>query len=167
MNFFRLGEDQRRLINTLAFLDPDRVQENLIAKGAQESANPDLAFINNDRKIYKCRVELAKSSLMSYNNELEELSMHRLVQASCHLRMKPMERQMHFRIAMSLIKECWPVPPRNAVHNPSLWPIQQALLPHVQSLCRYYVESCEEGSPLIPTAEVVWDFPSVLYEAGW
>ena len=167
MNFTRLSEDPRRLINTLAFLDPDRVQVPLIANGAQRSANPDLAFVNTARKIYKCRVDIDKSSLMAFNHDLEELSMHRLVQASCYLRMKPLERQLHFRIAISLIKECWPVPPRDAVHNPGLWPDQQALLPHVQSLCRYYVESCEEGPLLIPTEEVVWDFPSLLYEAGW
>ena len=63
----------------------------------------------------------------------------RLFQASCHLRMSKGQKEQNFGIAVSLVKKAWPVPPRNAVHNPSLWPEQQVLLPHVQSLCQYYV----------------------------
>jgi hypothetical protein len=167
MNFERLNADQRSLLNVMAFLDPDRVQERLLNDGGNDTPNPGLRFISTAHKVHKHIVALLRSSLISQNDELHELGMHRLVQAACHLQMTHQERQKHFLLAVSLIKQSWPVPPRTAVHNPSLWPDQQAFLPHVQSLCRYYVESRRNGIPLIPDDVVDWSFPSILYEAGW
>lgn len=167
MNFERLNKDQQRLMNVMAFLDPDRVQQRPLIEGATSMNNPALSFISTANKIHKCKVALLRSSLVSQNEELRELGMHRLVQASCHLRMTKEEREENFRLAVALVKQSWPVPPRIAVHNPSLWPDQQAMLPHVQSLCQYYVDSCNEGSPLIPVNVIDWEFPAILYEAGW
>lgn len=167
MNFERLSADQQSLLNIMAFLDPDRIHVDLLEKGASKSSHPGLKFISTTRKLYKGKVALIRSSLVSQNEELRELEMHRLVQASCHLRMNEMDRGHHFSMAVSLVKHCWPVPPQTAVHNPSLWKEQQAFLPHVQSLCQYYVDSCKDELSLIPLKEVNWDFPAILYEAGW
>lgn len=167
MNFERLNKDQQKLMNIMAFLDPDRVQQRPLIEGATSMKNPALRFMSTANKIHKCKVALLRSSLVSQNEKLRELRMHRLVQASCHLRMTKEERQENFRLAVALVKHSWPVSPRTALHDPSLWPDQQAMLPHVQSLCQYYVDSCREDSPLIPADVVDWDFPTILYEAGW
>jgi len=93
--------------------------------------------------------------------------MHRLVQASCQLRMTLPERRVNFTKGVTLIKAVWPVPERMAVHNPSLWEDQRALLPHVQKLCEFFVQSLDKNEPLITDDDVNWDFASILYEAGW
>ncbi|KAL4936544.1 hypothetical protein BDV06DRAFT_91444 [Aspergillus oleicola] len=166
MNFEKLNDDHQALIKMMAFLDPDRIQMQLLDGGAR-STDPNLNFINSRYKVTKCRAGLLRSSLVTQNEDKDELRMHRLVQACCQLKMTPQEAQRSFENAISLVKEVWPVPHRSAVHNPSLWGIHTALLPHVQKLCEFYVASCRRGQPLISHDVANWDFPSVLYEAGW
>ncbi|KAI9668709.1 MAG: hypothetical protein M1817_005200 [Caeruleum heppii] len=167
MNFERLNEDQQKFINLLAFLDPDRIQLKLLSDGANSEETPVLSFVSTRRKLYKCKSALLRSSLLSQNEELQEVWMHRLVQASCHLRMTPVERQHNFRLAIAIVKQAWPVTPRTARHDPALWHDQQAYLPHVQSLCQHYSDSCSQDAPLIPREEVNWDFPFLLHHASW
>lgn len=167
MNFDRLSAEPQSLIKLMSFLDPDRIQIRLLLEGADKANDPELAFINTPYKRNKCKTALLKSGLVSQSEAHRELRMHRLVQASCHLRMSPLERQRSFKNAITLLKHCWPVPPRIAVHNPSLWEEQKALLPHVQALCTHYTASIQRDEPLIPHDTVDWEFASVLYEAGW
>lgn len=72
--------------------------------------------------------------------------MHRLVQASCHVRMSSPVRRHFFKIAIDLLKRCWPV---------------------IQSLRHYYDQSRMNYDPLIPDNLAGWDFPRLLYEASW
>lgn len=167
MNFDRLSEDAQDLIKVLSFLDPDRIQLRLLNDGASKSQDDSLSFIGTPYKRNKCKVALLQSSLVSQSSDMHELRMHRLVQASCYLRMDLETAQQGFKNAITLLKHTWPVPPRIAVHNPTLWHDQQAYLPHVQALCSNYVASWERGEPLIPNDVADWEFASVLYEAGW
>lgn len=167
MNFDRLADEPQRLLELMSFLDPDRIQMRLLTDGPLEARDPELAFVGTPYKRNKCRVALRQSSLVTQSDKLRELRMHRLVQASCHLRMRLDERRKSFKNALTLVKNCWPIPQRTAIYDPSMWEDQQALLPHVQALCAHYVTSCQQGEPLIPQDETDWDFASVLYEAGW
>ena len=167
MNFDRLTPDQQGLMKITAFLDPDRLQIAMLKDGASRAKDPGLSFMDTSRKFWKCHSGLCRSNLVSQSIDKKELRMHRLVQASCQLRMEPYERPVNFNRAVALIKAVWPVPERMAVHNPSLWDEQRALLPHVQKLCEFYVRSCERGDALIAEEDVNWDFASILYEAGW
>ena len=167
MNFEHLIEGQQNLIKLMSFLDPDRVQLDLLRDGAAKSKDVDLEFIRSTYKVNKCKSALLRSSLVSQSEDGKQLRMHRLVQASCQSRMKSGEARTSFKCAISLVKAVWPVPPRMAVHNPSLWEAQRALLPHVQKLCDSYVNSCRRGEPLVDHDQVNWAFASILYEAGW
>ena len=167
MNFETLTEEQQDFIKIISFLDPDRIQMRLFSEGVSKSQDPNLSFIDTAYKRNKCKVGLLRSSLVSQSEKFHELRMHRLVQASCHLRMDLAQRQRNFKCAITLVKNCFPVPPRIAVHNPALWEDQQAFLPHVQTICSHYVTSCQQGQPLIPHEVVDWEFASILYEAGW
>ncbi|KAL5317882.1 hypothetical protein ACEPPN_014982 [Leptodophora sp. 'Broadleaf-Isolate-01'] len=178
-NFDKLAADEQKLLNIIAFGDPDRFQLRILSDGAGKSEEPDFVFINNARKIHKCSMSLLRSSLVrrntnlqevessSKNGELRELGMHRLVQVSCHVRMSHAERCHHFRLAVGLLKRSWPVASRHATYDPSLWPVQRLLLPHIQSLCRYFKLSCDDNQPLLPQGVLNWDFPQLLYNAGW
>ncbi|KAI1500561.1 hypothetical protein F5X99DRAFT_385826 [Biscogniauxia marginata] len=167
MNYDRLSPDQQDLLKLMSFLDPDRIQMQLLRDGASKAGGPMFAFMSTPYKLNKCRSGLLKSALVSQSENKLELRMHRLVQASCHLRMSLEERQQKFRQAMKLIVAVWPVPPREAIHDPSLWEAQRALLPHVQRLCALYVEHFQRGEYLVSENVVDWGFPSMLYEAGW
>ncbi|CVK99417.1 uncharacterized protein FMAN_02259 [Fusarium mangiferae] len=167
MNFDRLQPGPQSLIKTLSYMDPDRIQLRHLAEGVEKVDDPALSFMGNAYKRNKLKSQLLRSSLVSQSEKHKELRMHRLVQASCHLRMDLDQRRESFNNALTIVKNCWPVPPRSAIYDPSLWDAQQALLPHVQSLCAHYIASYEEGNPLIPHETVTWDFAKILYEAGW
>lgn len=167
MSFDRLDSGAQSLIKMLSYMDPDRVQLRHLADGVEKSKDPALDFMSTAYKRNKLKIQLLRSSLVTQSEKHKELRMHRLVQASCHLRMDLSERRQSFSNALTIVKHCWPVPPRTAIYDPALWDTQQALLPHVQSLCAHYVISCKEGNPLISHETVNWDFPMILYEAGW
>lgn len=167
MNFDRLNIDQQCLIRTISFLDPDRLQVSILKDSAAKAKDQGLNFMDTSRKFTKCKSGLLRSTLVSQSVDGKELRMHRLVQASCQLRMNSSERRDFFTKGVAIIKAVWPVPERIAVHNPYLWDEQRALLPHVQKLCEFYVQSCEKNDPLIADDDVNWDFASILYEAGW
>lgn len=167
MNFDRLETGPQGLIKMLSYMDPDRIQLRHLNEGVEKAKDPALNFMDNAYKRNKLKTHLLLSSLVTQSVKHKELRMHRLVQASCHLRMGLAERRQSFLNALTVVKHCWPVPQRSAIYDPTLWDIQQALLPHVQSLCAHYVASCTEGSPLIPHETVNWDFAALLYEAGW
>lgn len=169
MNFEKLSPDSKSLMKLLSFLDPDRIQMRFLREGCVDCPGLDFLHARTSYKLNKCRADLLRGALVSQGTEetSTDLRMHRLVQVACQMRMDLAESRSVFAAAVSLIKKVWPVSERSAIHNPSLWETQTALLPHVQKLCEFYVMSCEKGVPLIPPDEPNWCFASVLYEAGW
>lgn len=167
MNFDTLNSDEQSMINIMAYLDPDRFQMSILKDAAAKVEDPGLSFMNTTRKFWKCKSGLCRSTLVSQSVDGKDLRMHRLVQATCQLRMSLSEQRVNFKKSVTLLKAVWPVPERMAVHNPSLWDQQRALLPHAQKVCEFYVQSCERGDPLIAEDDLNWDFASILYEAGW
>lgn len=172
INHDRLSDQARQLINLLSFLDPDRIQMQVLREGTMKAAaNTETHQLFNSidtaYKLNKGRSMLLKSGLVSQSEDKHELRMHRLVQASCQLRMTVDERRRNFQAAIVLIVAMWPVPNREAIHDPSLWDVQRSLLPHVQKLCAEYNESQAKGISLLPTDKADWKFASLLFEAGW
>ena len=170
MNFERLERDQQKLVNLLAFMDPDGISFNLLSDGAAASQLPALAFINTPRKFNKCRGPVVSSSLVIQDDTAQKLRLHRLVQEICHIRMSDVDRQEAFDMAVTIIKAVWPIPLRHNRHRPELWPKQQSYLPHVQSICHFYQEALRE-SQLQPRSskmlQATSDFPRCMYEASW
>lgn len=151
MSFDTLGAEQQQLLNVLSCLDPDRIQLQLLSEGAARAVDQgmaSLAFMDSVRKLNKCKGPIVRSSLVTQNEKLRELLMHRLVQRSCHLRMSPDVRQATFNMAYWIVKCMWPVPPRENRHSVHLWPTQQAYFAHVQSLSKLYSDSQTEEYPL-------------------
>ena len=151
MSFETLEEEQQIFLNVISFLDPDRVQLQLLWEGAANAVKKgvsSLAFMDNVRKLNKCKGPVVRSSLVTQNETLRELWMHRLVQHSCHLRMSPDVRQESFDKAFWVVKAMWPVPARDNRHRVDLWPTQQAYFAHVQSLAHFYDQSQQASTPL-------------------
>ncbi|KAI1362814.1 hypothetical protein F5Y08DRAFT_354917 [Xylaria arbuscula] len=167
MSYDPLTGDQQKLIKLMSFLDPDRVQLQVLRDAASNMTDSSLDFISTPYKLNKCKSGLLKSTLAAQSQDKQELRIHRLVQASCQLRMNLQERQEMYRTAVKLIRAVWPIPPRHAVHNPSLWEKQRALLRHAQRLATLYEESYQAGVSVVSEEVVDWEFASMLYEAGW
>lgn len=163
MSFETLERDQQEFLNVISFLDPDRIQLQLLCEGSAKAVKNgcgSLTFMDDIRKVTRCKGPVVRSSLVTQNEKLRELWMHRLVQQSCHLRMTAADRQASFDMAFAMVKYMWPVPARDNRHRVDLWPTQQAYFAHVQSLAQFYEESQEEPRPLCaaPTfAELLCD----------
>ncbi|KAI1841737.1 hypothetical protein JX266_012105 [Neoarthrinium moseri] len=166
MNFESLSQDSQTLVNVLSFLNPDSIELELLAKGAQKMSRAgknDWSIIDSTKKLTQQKAGILQSSLVDQNSATKTLSMHRLVQAACQYRMAPENRQDTFEMALSLLHHMWPVAPRNNRHRPDLWPSHARLLPHVLSLCRFYEDSQEDATPISGTLE----FAELLYNASW
>ena len=165
MSFETLENEQKLFLNVISFLDPDRIQLQLLSGGAAQAVRvgrQTLSFMDDIRKLNKCKGPVVRSSLVTQNENLRELWMHRLVQQACHLRMDPAARQESFDMAYWIVKTMWPVPDRADRHRKDLWPTQQAYFAHVQSLARFYDASQSDNLPL--TAER--DFAKLLTDAS-
>lgn len=165
MSFESLSDEQQLFLNVISFLDPDRIQLQLLTEGAAKAVKAgvqSLVFMDHIRKLIKLKGPVVRSALVTQNEKLRELWMHRLVQQSCHSRMTLEEHQESFDRAYWIIKTMWPVPERNNRHRVDLWPTQQAFFAHVQSLARFYSISEQEGTPLIAGP----DFAELLTDAS-
>lgn len=151
MSFESLDHDQQKFLNVISFLDPDRVQLKLLLEGSAISVKKgilSLSFMDDIRKLNRCKGPVVRSSLLTQNEKLRELWLHRLVQQSCHIRMDPMTRQESFDMAYSLVKTMWPVPARNDRHRVDIWPTQRAYFAHIQSMANFYHASQQENEML-------------------
>ena len=165
MSFETLGYEQQAFLNLISFLDADRIQLQLLMEGAARAVSKgidSLSFIDNVSKMNKCKGPVVKSSLVTQNEDLRELWLHRLVRQSCHLRMIPKDRQAAFEMAYWVVKTMWPVPARDNRHRIDLWPTQQAYFAHVQSLAQLYDKSQQEPTPLIAGP----DFAELICDAS-
>ena len=165
MSFETLGYEQQVFVNLISFLDPDRIQLELVIEGAARAVSrgiESLSFIDNVSKMNRCKGPVVKSSLVTQNEDLRELWMHRLVRQSCHWRMTPKDRQAAFEMAYWVVKTKWPVPARDNRHRIDLWPTQQAYFAHVQSLAQLYDKSQQEPTPLIANP----DFAELICDAS-
>ncbi|KAK6527766.1 hypothetical protein TWF694_004746 [Orbilia ellipsospora] len=166
-SFQRLTPEESDFMNLLAFMDPDRIPERLLCNGASGSNEPNLAFISTQKKFTNCRAGILRQSLVSHNQLLQEIWIHRMVQASVHSRMTPEKRQEAFDNAVLLLKHTFPVPERHSRHNPKYWPDQERLFTHAQSLCHYYVESRSPDSIFKTQLKGSLDFAELVYNAAW
>ena len=172
MSFDSLEREQQAFLNLMSYLDPDRIQLQLLVEGAAQAVKRGvhtLSFIEDIRKLNRIKGPVVQSALITQNEGLRELWMHRLVQQSCHRRMSAEEHQKSFDMAYWIVKSMWPVPERNNRHRPDLWPTQQAYFAHVQSLASFYKASQTEKIPLTAGpdfANLLTDASFYAYECG-
>lgn len=165
MSFETLEKEQKTFLNVISFLDPDRIQLQLLSEGAAKAVRIGkhaLSFMDNIHKLNKCKGPVVRSSLVTQNENLRELWMHRLVQQACHMRMDPEVRQTSFDMAYWMVKTMWPVPAREDRHRKDLWATQQAYFAHVQSLAHFYHTSLDDNIPLTAGR----DFAELLTDAS-
>ncbi|RDW64272.1 hypothetical protein BP5796_10774 [Coleophoma crateriformis] len=166
--FEKLNKDALNLLNMMAYLDPDRIQLKMLRQCSGVSHKKDLEIISSPRKFDHLRSTLIQNSLVSYNEELQELRVNRPVQAYCRSRMTLQDRCKSFKLGVAIVKQSWPSQTRGIMYDPALLPGRIDYLSHVESLCQHYTRSLDGlDSPLIPEDKVNWEFPSILYEAGW
>ncbi|KID60293.1 tetratricopeptide repeat domain-containing protein, partial [Metarhizium brunneum ARSEF 3297] len=166
MNYENLDRPQQDLLNILSFLDPDKIQFDLLTGSVGDIAQQHHEVFKTRRQLIKARGFLLKSSLLYENAELSINWMHRLVQSTCQLRMlktSPETRQKAFESAFSMVHKAFPVAPITGRHDRSYWAAQEGCLAHVQILAKT-VESSQHKNPLEVDAA---KFSKLLHDAAW
>lgn len=168
MNYGRLNKNEQALLNIMSFLDPDRIQFSLLTGGVGDAAQQQHGVFQSKLQLVKARGFLLKSSLLYENADLSVIWMHRLVQATCQLRMLGTDleaRQKAFDSAFNLVHKAFPVPPITGRHDKTYWEPQEACLAHIQSL-----GAIVQDSELRPNTRLEVDparFSQLLHDAAW
>ncbi|KAI9692148.1 MAG: hypothetical protein M1822_006378 [Bathelium mastoideum] len=166
MNYERLDQDQQGLLNILSFLDPDKIQIDLIMRGVGDPVQRGHGVFQNTRRLVKARGFLLKSSLLYENTSLGVNWMHRLVKTTCQLRMlrtSVSSRQQAYDSAFNLVYKAFPVPPITGRHDKSYWSAQEGCLAHIQTLSAS-VESSQHDTPIMVEST---KFSKLLHDAAW
>ncbi|KAL1839464.1 hypothetical protein VTJ49DRAFT_1473 [Mycothermus thermophilus] len=157
--FEGLGHHATRLLQMLAFLNPDRVQEYIfISPPSPGDKNltpwPGPTFES-------ARYELLSSSLIKRNIQKKELWIHRAVQVEVRTRIDEFSRYRVFKETVALVAKVWP-PGDHCSQKMERWARCEELMPHLERFYQLYLEYSE-----------VWDqeeadstFPWLLNEAA-
>ncbi|KAK7992997.1 tetratricopeptide repeat domain-containing protein [Apiospora saccharicola] len=133
----KLSDEARSVVEIVAFLDPDGIQDGIISPSSTElTSTPN--YPKKKSTFYKARTELMRSSLIRRNDELGEIWVHRVVQHSVRAKMSSDHRLMVFSAAVSRVASEWPS--SLGAHDPSLWKAMEAIYPHVVTLRDNYLK---------------------------
>ncbi|KAF2753098.1 tetratricopeptide repeat domain-containing protein [Pseudovirgaria hyperparasitica] len=159
-NFRELETPTMDMLKALAFLNPDRIREQIFQH----------AFKAKDGKKYswssppayeKARFELISSSIIKRNINRKELWIHRIIQAEVRARMDENDRYETFKAVMALLVSLWP--PGNLSSQASRrWDLCEDLLPHLERLYQIYTENAEAWSGF----DIDTTLPTLMNEAG-
>ncbi|KAK6855173.1 hypothetical protein PG995_008705 [Apiospora arundinis] len=133
----KLSDEARSIVEIVAFLDPDGIQDAIISTTSTDLANTP-NYPKKKSLFYKARTELIRSSLIRRNDEIGEIWVHRVVQHAVRAKMEPEHRLLIFSAAVSRVASEWPS--SLGAHNPSLWKAMEAIYPHVITLRDNYLK---------------------------
>lgn len=142
----RLDADALSLINMFAFLDNDRIPDDLLLKAANDPTNKLLIFISNAKVFRQIRRNLRRGILVEHNEDLERMYMHRMVQEFCIFRMDENAYRRAFEMAFSVLDSQWPFQDHINRYNLKQWPMQQELISHIEALASRLEKSQEHNS---------------------
>ncbi|OCK85533.1 hypothetical protein K432DRAFT_439187 [Lepidopterella palustris CBS 459.81] len=161
------------IVKIVSFLDPDRVQEEVLTRNPAEIRLPGLAL---DRLAYQEDLaKLTKSSIIKRYIDLRELSIHRVMQdvVKSHLRVDPAERFVDvFMAASRAVSSVWPwvlLPFDSALAGYSKaetvdrWEQCQRYVPHVLHLKNEFQVLTDSEKAESSTLQ----FMMLLNEAAW
>ncbi|KAM7205136.1 tetratricopeptide repeat domain containing protein [Naviculisporaceae sp. PSN 640] len=164
-NFQGLSAAPLRLLQLLAFMNPDRVQEYIFVNNRPSSGqwqNSKLSSQWTAQDFESARYELLGSSIIKRNIYKKELWIHRVIQAEVRTRIgNEEERYQTFKDAVSLLAVVWP-PGDHSSQQIKRWETCEELLPHLERFYQLYIEYSDawDNYPVDPT------FPMLLNEAG-
>lgn len=154
-NFQGLSSQATRLLQLLAFMNPDRVQEYIFVDSAASKGEPGRRHSWTASAFESARYELLACSIIKRNIHKKELWIHRLIQAEVRTMLGEECRCRVFKDAVTLLAEVWP-PGDTCSQKIKRWAVCEELLPHLERSYQLYIEYSEaweqfEVDPTLPT----------------
>jgi hypothetical protein len=157
-NFDDLSKDAIDLLEILALLNPDRIQEDIFIK---ECESPD-----DSGKLLKtfreARTDLLGSSIIKRNIRFKELWIHRVIQHEVRARMAPEKFYKNFQRMITSLSKVWSFAGMVKRHETGRWLVCEAIFPHLERALMFYQENSTAWSefPIDPM------FVILMNEAG-
>lgn len=110
MSLNKISGHARVVQKILAFLDPDKIDQEILIEGSQQLAEkfPDLEFLSDELDLLDAQEALLQAALISKENESGPLPIHRLIQAAVIRRLSSEEKATTFNDVIRLF--CWGFP---------------------------------------------------------
>jgi hypothetical protein len=166
-SYNNLDRNQRDLLNILSFLDPDKIQFDLLTGSIADIGQQQHEVFQTASRLIQAKSFLLSSSLLYENATLSFNWMHRLVQSTCQLRMLKTNlesRQKAFESGLNLVHKAFPVPPLTGGYARRYWAAQEGYLAHIQMLAATVESSHQNNTPLtVDPAR----YSKLLHDAAW
>ena len=151
LSFQSLNSQSRKILEILAYLDPDSVpleilERGCVARSTNSDTNVDLSYMANPVSLWTALQNLRGQSFIRTNPELKTISIHRLLQdqAFHHLCAEPSRLRNAFEESLFLLKNCQPEFPNVSKHwSPDLFRDSEMCLPHIKRLAAGFQKNPE------------------------
>lgn len=157
----RLNKTSASLLDVLALLDPDCIQEDMLRKGDYGPNLPSYSI--SDDSYQDARADLTKRSLITRNKKTQELRLHRLTQDAARAKMSSEYFLSIFVSVIHMLSSIWPYAPLGQRHDISRWPLCESLIPHVIRLYEYYTSFRLPDNVI----ETVMPLAEILTDSAW
>ena len=169
----KLKPQARRLLEIIAFLDPDIIGEDLLMEISTDLLSEGTSFRKST--YMEARADLLQSSLMQRNKQKQQVSVHRIVQDVILATMNVARKAFLFDHVIKILWTSWPSAMPRPSKPPVLlkpksssgrlhvgrWPVCAALYPHVLRTHQLWTSISE------PSDATGLHFAKLLNEAAW
>ena len=155
-----LSAPARRLLDVLALLDPDYIQESLFNHPPKE---PAIDFPSKNLQYIEARSALMRSSLVKRNKQQGQLLLHRLIQDVTQAHMTTEQLRTAFENAVSILYQNWPEASFDFSHETSLWAQADVVVPHILKISKIYAKTPQWKLSI----DMQGDLSELLQKGGW
>lgn len=130
------------LLQVLSYLDPDAISESILN---QEDLPDHIKgqFLASDTAYIDARLDLLRSSLVVRNQELGQITLHRLVQDVVRTRMTLEKAKEIFKLTIALVSHA--CPRMGHMYEPAEWNLWDPVQPHLLRIQTFYQSSTDLG----------------------
>ena len=161
----RLSPQTLSLINVLALLDPDGIDEAVLMPGDVKLSDDLYPVTLADYEDAKA--ELSFSSLIININDddgdEDQIGIHRTVQDAVRAKMSPAQYHAAFGTVVELLLKKWPVKGRMWHYPVDRFPLCEAVSSHLMQIHSHYLLNCAKNECTSPTSA----FAQLMIYGGW
>ena len=156
-----LNNSARRLLDVLALLDPDCIQESLLINHPPQ--RPANEFPSTNLQYIEARTILMKSSLVKRNRQKDQLLLHRLIQDVTRAHMTTEQLRTAFELVVNILCQSWPEASFDFSHETSLWAQADIVVPHILKISKIYAKIPQWKLSI----SLQGDLSDLLRKGGW
>ncbi|KAL9022963.1 MAG: hypothetical protein Q9196_007450, partial [Gyalolechia fulgens] len=139
MSLNKLSGHVRLLLEILAFMDPDKIDQEILIEGSQAvvGKRPDIGFLSDELDLLDAEEALLQAALINKASDMGFISIHRLIQAAVIRKLSSEEKATTFDTIVRLL--CWGFPntfSKDVGHQHQSWENSEKCLHHIDHIIK-------------------------------